>query len=1060
MKNTTMKIKCWKLENGKEVPMPSTATLDGFQWNGRFRITVSDDDGSLGLPFLFAANDTAILTVETSEQEGTHTGNKKIKQILSCVPRSLGEEVTCSRIRSHNGNEHVWSEWELASSSTGTTVEWDSASCIDSFVTAGVYNITGERLNASDGLPIENCAPGHTISARLTVLNSSITGTGESDDKCITQILSLSNRTGGDGDVYIRTGHAHSTNMLVGGAGWEPWSRLQQNVQVGQVTSLNSFIGNGIYSGVYTNGSSFFETFVMVVINNYAVAGKTGNVRSVSQFKYALNVDSTFSYKTRMGRGNTGISWGEWVDLGAATTTDIQDNSITAQKLSTALQEQINQNTANATKAANGAYWTSGPNAVTLNINKNDGTVGWQTLPAATTDKAGVMSAEDKKALDSVWEDVLRFANRTDNSFITKTGAISGTAKDISVFTLDGTFFKKIKAYIAADGPGASFIACYNSETISVDTLISNIVSINTTTWVNVDVPNGCKLIAVTSQNSILPEPQIYGITNAAKGVVDIREMVDVNTNTLKAFDPQQTLLCSNYLYTNAGTENAVSRIYYLTEQDNETIKGAFITGMLVNVLGTGTLSLYLADNIELSTRTDTLIEEIDVTELGVRVIRFSAPVVVGAGQTFGFKMGFKHAVSTTYGASGYMGVRYLNNDSLTLSNKDFGFGLVGMKKYESADKYPVTRGILGSFLNRTNPYYDHLFIDKINGENVIIPSESIYSVAISKRLGFDMLELNVKATSDAQFVVMHGDGGMFGKQFEHVDGITDISATAINSVTLAWIKENVRYKSIYAKYRTAPSTLEDMLYECKRNGIVPFVQRTDVKVNNAWITSIAVADRIMGVGNYVSYGGGARRETSASIYYYGSESSLEAILAVCNKFGAPFIYGMNGVTKFSDEELKTIVDTLHNKGYFIAFAGSYQKEPLNQKLLAMGFDMSASGWNVPVFTDSNITCVDELDRFTHNGTVTDGVLALNAGNALSIEHTGDIPFLSVGLLQLRFKGTLKVTMGDYIDDEFTSDGNSAIILTTYYMEKAPVFNITSVADTVITEILFKASKR
>lgn len=342
MKNTTMKINCWKLENGNEVPMPPTTTLDGFEWNGRFRITVSDDDGSLGLPFLFAANDTAIMTVETSEQKGTHTGNKKIKQILSYVPRSLGEEVTCSRIRSHNGKEHVWSEWEQASSSTGTTVEWDSASCIDSFVTAGVYNITGERLSASDGLPIENSAPGHTISARLTVLNSSITGTGDSDDKCITQILSLSNRTGGDGDVYIRTGHAHSTNMLVGGAGWEPWGKLQQNIEVGQVTSLNSFIGNGIYSGVYTNGSSFFETFVMVVINNYAVAGATGQVRSISQFKYALNVEGTFSYKTRTGRGGSNIEWGSWVDLGAATTTDIQDNSITAQKLSTDVREKVN----------------------------------------------------------------------------------------------------------------------------------------------------------------------------------------------------------------------------------------------------------------------------------------------------------------------------------------------------------------------------------------------------------------------------------------------------------------------------------------------------------------------------------------------------------------------------------------------------------------------------------------------------------------------------------------------------------------------------------------------
>lgn len=396
MESTTMEINCWELKNGKEIPEPSTTTLNGFEWNARFRMTVSNDDGSLGLPFIFDADDTAILTVEKSEQEGKRTGNKKIKQVISCVPRSLGTEIVCSRTRSYDGNEHVWSAWEITSANSGVDVEWDMNADINTYVTAGIFNIIGERLSAADGLPIVNSNPGHTIHARLTVLDSSITGRGDNDDKCITQILALSNRTGGDGDVYIRTGRASMKNMLAGGSGWEPWGKLQQNVQVGQVTSLDGFTGNGMYSGVYTDGT-FFETFVMVVINNYAVAGATGNVRCISQFKYALNINSNFSYKTRTGRGGSTVEWGSWVDLGAATTTDIQDNSITVQKLSTALQEQINQNTANATKAANGAYWTSGPNAVTLNINKNNGTVGWQTLPAATTEKAGVMTAEDRK---------------------------------------------------------------------------------------------------------------------------------------------------------------------------------------------------------------------------------------------------------------------------------------------------------------------------------------------------------------------------------------------------------------------------------------------------------------------------------------------------------------------------------------------------------------------------------------------------------------------------------------------------------------------------------------
>ena len=343
MEKKQMRIECWELKDGKEIPMPPTTTLDGFEWNGRIRLRVTDDDGSLGLPFVFAGEDTVIMTVVKTEQDGKQSGNKKIKQTLRCVPRSLGCEIVCSRTRSYNGKEHVWSEWEQVSKGgdSGNEITWGNSSHVDTFTTAGIYNIKGERTNAADGLPIANSNPGHTISARLVVLDSSISGTGKDTDKCITQILTLSNRTGGDGDIYVRTGRAASTNALAGGNGWEPWGKLQVNMGVGQVASLDDLTSNGIYNGVYTNGSSFFETFVMVVINNYAVAGATGNIRSISQFKYALGTDGTYSYKTRTGQGNTGIAWGSWVDLGAADTSDIQDNSITAQKLSTDVRSKV-----------------------------------------------------------------------------------------------------------------------------------------------------------------------------------------------------------------------------------------------------------------------------------------------------------------------------------------------------------------------------------------------------------------------------------------------------------------------------------------------------------------------------------------------------------------------------------------------------------------------------------------------------------------------------------------------------------------------------------------------
>ena len=196
---------------------------------------------------------------------------------------------------------------------TLTKIVWENVtnlSNMNDFTTAGVYELSGEHTRNNDNLPIENRGGGHTFSARLLVLDSSIGGTGIDTDKCITQILSLSNRVGGDGNVYIRTARGATLDSL----SWEKWATLQTNVNVGQVSSLDSFIDNGIYSGVYSYGSSFAETFVMVVINDYAVAGEN---RSVAQFKYAFDTMKYITtFKYRELRSGSTIDWTDWEDIG------------------------------------------------------------------------------------------------------------------------------------------------------------------------------------------------------------------------------------------------------------------------------------------------------------------------------------------------------------------------------------------------------------------------------------------------------------------------------------------------------------------------------------------------------------------------------------------------------------------------------------------------------------------------------------------------------------------------------------------------------------------------
>ena len=69
--------------------------------------------------------------------------------------------------------EHVWSAWEITSANSGVDVEWDMNADINTYVTAGIFNIIGERLNANDGLPIVNSNFSYNRSTRWRLMANS-----------------------------------------------------------------------------------------------------------------------------------------------------------------------------------------------------------------------------------------------------------------------------------------------------------------------------------------------------------------------------------------------------------------------------------------------------------------------------------------------------------------------------------------------------------------------------------------------------------------------------------------------------------------------------------------------------------------------------------------------------------------------------------------------------------------------------------------------------------------------------------------------------------------------
>ena len=380
---------------------------------------------------------------------------------------------------------------DIEKKQTVVQVEWvneGNVSNMNDFTEAGVYEIKGEHTRIDDNLPFDNTGGGHTFHARLEVLDSSISDSSKDTDKCITQKLTLSNRVAGDGGVYIRTGRGRTYDTI----SWETWGKLQQNIEVGEVSNVANLIDNGIYSGVYRDGNTVF-TFVMVVINDYAIGVSP---RRVSQFVYGLSkVNGSVFYRTRVGEGNDSIVWGDWKDINedniasmintaitkatntlnakidkavtditegvdpdkidslkdiiswidehggdaAAMLQEIQQNTVKinaevnrAQAKEKELSDAINDSNGairanyedivnNAEKAirddneikakslhVNTLHFETSADNVTLSGKAVDGnaTIA-KSIPAATTEKAGVMTAEDKKALDEAVSDIV-----------------------------------------------------------------------------------------------------------------------------------------------------------------------------------------------------------------------------------------------------------------------------------------------------------------------------------------------------------------------------------------------------------------------------------------------------------------------------------------------------------------------------------------------------------------------------------------------------------------------------------------------------------------------------
>lgn len=369
-------------------------------------------------------------------------------------------------------------------------------------------------------------------------------------------------------------------------------------------------------------------------------------------------------------------------------------------------------------------------------------------------------------------------------------------------------------------------------------------------------------------------------------------------------------------------------------------------------------------------------------------------------------------------------------------------------------------RSILGNWLFRNGGvFYHHLFMDQVTDKtkalNSIIPSQSIFDVRLASRLGMKVIEANVHKTLDGGYIVTHGLQGNFGYDFEDLSG-NDVNDVSISSKSLSWIEQNIRYRCSIGKYRVAPTTLEDFLYECRKCNIIPFLQYVDM-------IEKTIADNILGIDNYILYAAPSSVETSAPVYQYiSSHTSKEQILSFCHNYKKPFIYGMGNVSSFSESQLQDIVNSLHAEGYFISAAANYISEEMTQKVISLGFDCIASNGQLNDNNEGNLCNLDsgiDFNDYSHEGSIDANYnLSLPSGKGVGLKSTMPTIFVGSQYLDVTFTGGLDVVLGE-LSLRIYSDGKKQLHFSRAILNNSPYFYVSAVGATTIQEIRYRASK-
>lgn len=163
-------------------------------------------------------------------------------------------------------------------------ITWNNNCDLNNFTPQGRYTISGERqASAEDNMPILN---GGKVEAVLDVL---------SKDNCATQVLTLLNVGGGDGNIYIRTKQGNTWGSWKGLGNGEENKELEEKVsEIDSIVKENEKVTASALNELKENLNDIVDSIDNIVTLNVATATSPG-LMSSDNYNNLIEVSSFLS---------------------------------------------------------------------------------------------------------------------------------------------------------------------------------------------------------------------------------------------------------------------------------------------------------------------------------------------------------------------------------------------------------------------------------------------------------------------------------------------------------------------------------------------------------------------------------------------------------------------------------------------------------------------------------------------------------------------------------------------------------------------------------------------